>query len=53
MKVYINGCLDETDIKDYTAYLEFTFENDTLSYAHMFTENFENGEFVEKTYVIK
>lgn len=53
VKVYINGCLDETDIKDYTAYLEFTFENDTLSYAHMFTENFENGEFVEKTYVIK
>lgn len=53
VKVYINGYLDETDIKDYTAYLEFTFENDTLSYAHMFTENYEDGEFVEKTYVIK
>ena len=53
VKVYINGCLDETDIKDYTAYLEFTFENDKLLYAHMFAEYFDGSDFQEKTYVIK
>ena len=53
VKVFVNGYIDETEAKDYTAFLEFTFENDTLSYAHMTAEYFDGSEFVEKTYVIK
>lgn len=53
VKVYVNGYIDKTEVKDYTAFLEFTFENDTLSYAHMTAEYFDGSEFTEKTYVIK
>ena len=53
VKVYVNGYIDKTEVKDYTAFVEFTFENDTLSYAHMTAEYFDGSEFTEKTYVIK
>ena len=53
MKVYINGYFAETEAKDYTAFIEFTFENDKLLYAHMFAEYFDGSDFQEKTYVIK